>query len=73
MKHFKIIIAMALLAMLILAGCGNRVGNNTLGATGGGDNGYGYLSASPEDLPTAANTEIGPQPEQAPASSDAAR
>ncbi len=73
MRYLKIVIALALLGILIIAGCGNRVGNNTLGATGGGENGYGYLSSSYRDSVRTANAEPSQQVEQAPVAKDAVR
>ncbi len=67
MKTYKIIIALFMASLLLLAACGQIAGNNPLGATGGGENGYGILdSSSYEYYNLLANLPQPPVQEEAP-------
>lgn len=43
MKTYKILIALMLFGLMLMTACGQIYGNSPLGATGGGENGYGIL------------------------------
>jgi hypothetical protein len=45
MKRYFIILVILIASLLIIAGCGQRCGNNPIGATGGGNNGSGFLNS----------------------------
>jgi hypothetical protein len=60
MRRNIVILTILIACALLFMSCGQLVGNNPIGATGGGENGYGVLNSYCDTLYVVNSVPIGP-------------